>query len=526
MKASLRWASLVVVVLGFAVFVAAILGASWIEEPLRSWFVREINEPLDGYSLTLGGMDVHPSTLSVTLEELSVFQDALPERPIVAIPRIDGSLDWRALLSGALVVSVRVDRPVIHIDLKQLREEAGDPDPLSERGWQEAITNVTPLKVNDLRIVDGELTYLDEPKGEPIRVDELNLRASNIRNVRSRPGDHPSPIRVDARVFDTAALHVDGAMDFLALPRPNGRIDFTLAEAELARLEPVAHHVGLELRGGVLTTSGTLESTQGATSVVLREIRFDGIEADYVETRTPTVAKKAIKGATKRAAKAVSTPSDASKVSVVIQSLEVTKSNFGFVNATVAPRYRLFVDVTAASLHDFSNGKRRKDVPMTLDGRFMNSGTLRVRGSIRPDRDGPDFAVSLQLKDVEITTLNKALLAHGDLDVVAGQLSVFSELDVRDRVVNGYVKPLVTGLDVYDPSQDDEKSLGSRIYQGTIGAVAKLLKNEPLDRVATVTPIAGRLEAVDAGAWQTFVLLLRNAFVEAIRGGLEPNGEA
>jgi Domain of Unknown Function (DUF748) len=158
-----------------------------------------------------------------------------------------------------------------------------------------------------------------------------------------------------------------------------------------------------------------------------------------------------------------------------------------------------------------------------LDGSFMNSGTLRLRGKIRPDHNGPEFDVSLQLKDAEIKTLNQALRAHGGLDVVAGQLSVFSEVAVRDRVVSGYVKPLIVGLDVYDPAQDGEKPFLSKIYQSTVGAVANLLQNKPLERVATVTPIAGRLDAVDAGGWRTFTLLLRNAFVEAIRGGLEPD---
>ena len=92
---------------------------------------------------------------------------------------------------------------------------------------------------------------------------------------------------------------------------------------------------------------------------------------------------------------------------------------------------------------------------------------------------------------------------------------------MRDRRVAGYVKPLFVDLDVYDPAQDREKPILNKIYQSTVGAVANLLKNKPLERVATVTPIEGTLDAVDTGGWRTFLLLLRNAFVQAIRGGLE-----
>lgn len=506
---------------GFAVLIASIVAAFFVEEPMRRWFVREINDPLDGYSVGLGGVDLHSLSASVTLEDLVVIQDALPEPPLVEIPRIDAAVDWRALLSGAVVVSVRVERPIARIDLEQLRKEAGDPAPISEKGWQEAINNVTPVKVNALRVIDGVVSYLDQPGSKPIRIEKLNVRASNIRNVSSPPGEYPSPIQADAQLLGTAALHVEGAMDFLATPRAAGRVDFTLANVPLERIEPVAHHAGLALRGGILAAKGTLESTSEAMSVVLREVTLDKVEADYVETGAATAGKEATKAATKVAAKAATTSATESQVRVVIDSLEVNQSTFGFVNATVDPDYRLFIDVSTASLRDFSNGKRQKDAPMMLDGTFMDSGTLRVRGKIRPDQNGPDFEVSLELKDTEIRTLNEALRAHGGLDVVAGQLSVFSEVSVRDRRVAGYVKPLFVDLDVYDPAQDREKPILNKIYQSTVGAVANLLKNKPLERVATVTPIEGTLDAVDTGGWRTFVLLLRNAFVEAIRGGLE-----
>ena len=56
-----------------------------------------------------------------------------------------------------------------------------------------------------------------------------------------------------------------------------------------------------------------------------------------------------------------------------------------------------------------------------------------------------------------------------------------------------------------------------------MGALATVFQNQPRDQVATVTPISGELDAVDPDAWRSIVLLLRNAFIEAIRPGLEQN---
>jgi len=139
----------ILVGLGIALIVSLVLVSFFVEEPLRRWIEREINAPLDGYTVRL---------------------------------------DIRALLSGALVVSIEVERPIVDMNRAQLREEAQDAKPIAEKGWQEAIHNVTPLKINRLRVIGAEVTYLDEPKSAPIHLEQVDLLVENIRNVHSEPG--------------------------------------------------------------------------------------------------------------------------------------------------------------------------------------------------------------------------------------------------------------------------------------------------------------------------------------------------
>lgn len=522
MRRSLRRPLGILAGVAIAAFVVAIGAVQFLEEPVRRWFVKAINEPLDGYTIGLAEVGIHPLTASLSLHGLVVIQDATPELPIVAIRRIDGTIDWRALLSGARVVSVEVDRPVVRLDLLQVRNEADDAKPVAEKGWQEAFYNVSPLEVNTLRVTDGSLTYLDEPGGTAMEVESLDVQARNIRNVRSGPGDYPSPVRIDAQLLGGAALRVEGAIDFLTSPRPMGRVDFELAGAQLERVSPLAHHVDMKVCGGVLSARGTLENASTGTIVILREMGLDDVQADYVEKKTgPTPAKEAVKDASKSAAKAATSPSAETQVRVVIDSFEMKSSELGFVNAAVDPEYRLFINVETVSLRDFSNGKREKDAIATLDGRFMQSGTIHLRSTIRPDQGGPDLDFNFESTNTEIKTLNPALRAHGRLDVVSGKLSVYSEVEVRAGRVKGYVKPIIVDLEIYDPAQDRKKPVLNRIYQGTVGAVAKLFKNQETEQIATVTPIEGRLDAIDADGWRAFVALLRNAYVEAIGAGLE-----
>src|SRR6185503_3692383 len=97
----------------------------------------------------------------------------------------------------------------------------------------------------------------------------------------------------------------------------------------------------------------------------------------------------------------------------------------------------------------------------------------------------PDFSVDIRLEDLELRTVNDFLQAENDLDVNAGRLSVYSEVAVRDGYVKGYVKPLLSDLDVYDSEQDKDDSPLHKLYEAVVGGASTLLRNNPRDEVAT-----------------------------------------
>ena len=71
------------------------------------------------------------------------------------------SVQWRSLLRGRLVADFRIERPALHLDRKQAAHEVNHPTPAAERGrgWQHAFEQIYPLKINEIRIVDGDLMY-------------------------------------------------------------------------------------------------------------------------------------------------------------------------------------------------------------------------------------------------------------------------------------------------------------------------------------------------------------------------------
>jgi Domain of Unknown Function (DUF748) len=489
-----------------------------IDEPLRRYVERQINSSLQGYTVRIGTLDVHPFSVSVDLREVAIMQDAHPDPPVVQVAQLHTSVQWRALLSWRLVADVRVDRPEVYVNLAQLRQEAADDVPVHKRGWQEALQSVMPLEVNVLRVVDGQLTYLDEGPFPPLRLSQLNVRAENIRNVDSQEGVYPSDFQVEGVLFDSGRLTLEGQADFLAVPHAAVQAQLTLEEVDLAHVKPVARRYNIALERGTLATAGALEYAPEVKVVHLRQATVQGLRMDYIHTAQTARVEKERAQQVKQVAQEVS-----NKPGLLLRAdqVSIVKSQIGFVNRAADPDYRLFLADAEVHVRNFSNQLREGTMVAKVTGNFMGSGQTVVGATFRPETEGPNFALAGAIENTDMRALNQLLRAYGKFDVVQGFFSVYTEMRVKNRAVRGYVKPLVRELNVYDTGQDKEKGLFQKLYEGLVGGISELLENIPRDEVATVADISGRLENPQAGTWQVLVNLIRNAFFDAILPGFQ-----
>src|SRR5262249_47222067 len=156
----LRWLSASVPILLVVALFARLLVDEPLREQLRRYLEHRVNAALQGYTVSIGRFDLNPIGFAVDLHEITVVQNAPPRPPVAYVPRWVTSVDWRALLSLAVVADTTCDGPRIFLTEDQALEEAKDPVPVSDRGWQDAVTAVYPLKVNTFRVKGGSVTYL------------------------------------------------------------------------------------------------------------------------------------------------------------------------------------------------------------------------------------------------------------------------------------------------------------------------------------------------------------------------------
>jgi len=495
----------------------AVLGSTLAEEPVRRWAEASLNERISGYDVRIGRVDLQPLAFRVDVRDVGVAQEAHPEPAVAQVAEITASIEWRALLRGALVADVTLERPVLHVDRQQFRREAEDETPLSERGWQDAIQATVPLEINHVRVVDAELTYVDEGF-EPLRVSAIRAEAANIRNVASPEREYPSTLAVDARVFEAGRLALRGDADFLAKPQPGVRAELELEGIELDYLQPLLTRQHFEVRGGRLALAGEFEVGRTVQRVELRELVVSDLAGDYVRSEASEAKEPA---AVREVARAAEQATARPELQLRAERIALHDANVGMRSVQEAGPYRVFLSELELELENFSNRFQEGTGHARLSGRFMGSGATHATATFEPEREGPEFELALEIVDTELRAMNELLRAYGQLDVTRGLFSLYSEIRVADGRIDGYVKPLFRDVEVYDPAQDEDDGLLRQAYEGVAGAVSELLENPPREEVATTTDLSGPVENPETDTWELLVRLVQNAFVRAILPGFE-----
>ena len=503
--------------------VLLVIASFFVDEPMRRSMEREMNRRLTGYSVTLPKLHFRLFGLSVTLYDLTVRQNANPDPPVASIPRLHASVQWRELLSGHIVSDFFFDKPRIHINLPQLRKEARDPTPMKDEGWQEAALAIFPFKINLLRVNDGDFVYIDEDPNRPLHIAHLQFRANNIRNIHSRNRVYPSPIHAEGVLFEKGSGVVDGHADFLAEPFAGFHVVYKLKKVPLDGFRPLIQRSNMVLKGGVLASEGEIEYAPRFKFAHVQDVSIDGLHLDWVHTPPTASAEATVKKNVKKVAqKAANNPA----VVFRLDKFEILHSTIGLINKTRTPAYRISLTDANLRVTNLSNHANQAPAAAKLTGKFMGSGPAVATATFRPENKMADLSLDVAIENTDLTTMNDMLRAYGNFDVTKGEFSFYSQLRIKNNHIEGYIKPLISGIKAYDPEKDRGRPFFHKLYEMIVQGVAKLLESHQTKDLATNARISGEVGSATASVWEVIGKAFENAFIRAILPGFERSAPA
>jgi hypothetical protein len=498
--------------------VAAFIASFFLDDIVRARTQGAMNEKLKGYHVALAHAHLQLLGGILTLNGLKITQEAHPRPPVADIATMRFTIQVKELFSRRVVADVLLSRPKLHIDQTQLVAEKKSGVPLRQKGWQDALEAAYPVKINRFTIYDGDVVYIQDRVNPPLHLANLNFVTDNIRNIHAPENAYPSRFHATVVIFETGRATIDGHANFLEEPSPGARAKYTIQNVPLSAFEPEIRQINLDVNGGRLSSNGLLEYSPKITRVEVDNATIDGVAVGYVHApETKEAEAKRVKATGKEIEKENNRPA----VEISVRDFDVTHSNFSFLDKTTNPNYKLFINDTELTIKNLSNHQTQGPAELTLRGKFMGTGDTNIAGDFLASGQGPAFNLKVALQNTDLPSMNDLLRAFGRFDVAAGQLTVYSQVAIKDGNIDGYVKPMFANLKVYDYQKDKGTGLLHQAKELAIGGASHLFKNHSTEKVAADVDLKGKLTSPGIDTWQALGQVLRNAFIEAIIPGFD-----
>jgi len=170
------------------------------------------------------------------------------------------------------------------------------------------------------------------------------------------------------------------------------------------------------------------------------------------------------------------------------------------------------------------NAKNETDsLPSSIKvrGTSIGNGKLWLDAEADIIKQTPDFDAELKFENVELAKLNDFANAYINVDFEQGTFNLYSEMIATDGSLEGYVKPLMENVKVFELGKEEEDQFFKKVWEGVVGFVAEVFENQKEDQFATKIPLQGDLNSPDASIWSTIWNIFSNAFIEAFNKDID-----
>ncbi len=206
-----------------------------------------------------------------------------------------------------------------------------------------------------------------------------------------------------------------------------------------------------------------------------------------------------------------------------INRFEVKDGQIHFRDFSRKPNVDLYMTQTHVVAVNLTNSRR---LSQTLVATIDAAGVVSQRGGFKfhltadPFDAKPTFKLAAEMTDIDLTEWNDFLEAYGGVSASAGRFSVFTEMQVDQGKLQGYIKPIIKHLEIARWKEAKENPL-KVVWETIVAGVAEILKNQPKDQIATRIPLSGDISNPGTGIFATVGELLRNAYIQALFPSLE-----
>ncbi|MEX1035919.1 MAG: DUF748 domain-containing protein [Sneathiella sp.] len=248
---------------------------------LPFWVKDYVNTQIAGLGDHRGGiqdidLNLWRGAYKIHMLEIRKQEDGL-DVPFAAARTIDLSIEWEALLDGAVVAEIDIYEADLNFSKTQTGE-GGD--------WIKFVNALSPFNINRLTVHSGKVAYIDYTADPNINlfVRDVNATVTNLQNVTDKENPLPSHIKISGTSIGGGALNFDGRLNIFK-EIPDFDIGTELKNADLAAFNEYGRaYAAIDFEGGNIGIFSELAAADGNVTgyvkLVATNVKMVGVEQD------------------------------------------------------------------------------------------------------------------------------------------------------------------------------------------------------------------------------------------------------
>lgn len=212
---------------------------------------------------------------------------------------------------------------------------------------------------------------------------------------------------------------------------------------------------------------------------------------------------------------------------ITLNEVRINDGRITFRNFNSKPPVNMDATQVNASVYNLTNVvdvKGKRDARFEGKALLLGHAPLETTATFDPLSNFEEFDFRLRARHIELKRMNDFASAYGKFDFNAGHGDVVIEAQANKGQLTGYIKPLLRDVDVFNWQQDvenEKKGLFRSVWEALVGTTETVLKNQAKNQFATRVELRGSVHQRDISAFQAFLQILRNGFVQAFNARYE-----
>jgi hypothetical protein len=151
---------------------------------------------------------------------------------------------------------------------------------------------------------------------------------------------------------------------------------------------------------------------------------------------------------------------------------------------------------------------------LQAEARPVSNGMLKADVLFDPYENYPTFKLKAQMANIPLVNLNELTEAYAYFDFKKGTFAAAVQLDASHGKFSGYIIPAFDHMQIFSLKEDITNPL-KLAWEGLLGTLGRILRNQPKDRFATKVPLSGTFADPKEAILATIGNVFKNAFIKA-----------